>query len=184
MSADSDGVCFVDLAPLSEPVQVPRAAVAALGIKEQPGQMHLQTLLAYLSRRRLVLMLDNCEHLVDACARFAEGLLWACPGLTVLATSRERLRVSGETAWPVNPLALPPADWPERVEPVADYDAVRLFIDRATLNAPSFTVSAASIGIAAQICRQLDGIPLAIELAAALVSSMSSEQIPQREPPR
>jgi len=146
--------------------------------------MHLQTLLAYLSRRRLVLMLDNCEHLVDACARFAEGLLWACPGLTVLATSRERLRVSGETAWPVNPLALPPADWPERVEPVADYDAVRLFVDRATLNAPSFTVSAASIGIAAQICRQLDGIPLAIELAAALVSSMSSEQIPQREPPR
>jgi len=84
-------------------------------------------------------MLDNCEHLLDACARFAERLLWACPGLTVLATSRERLRVSGETEWPVNPLALPPADWPERVEPVAAYDAVRVFVDLATLSAPSST---------------------------------------------
>jgi predicted ATPase/DNA-binding CsgD family transcriptional regulator len=176
-----DGVGFVDLAPLSEAELVPRATLAALGVKEQPGQMQMQTLLAYLGRRRLLLLLDNCEHLVEACAWLAERLLSACPGLTVLATSRERLRVSGEAAWPVSPLPLPPADWSQRPEPAAEYDAVRLFVDRSTLSTASFTdTSTANVGVAAEICRRLDGIPLAIELAAALVSSMAPEQILER----
>lgn len=155
------GVWWVDLTPLNDPEQVPSAVVAAL---ELPGRRTpFDVVTAWLAARRTILVLDNCEHLVAACARFCEATLQRCPGLTIVSTSREGLGVSGEARWPVSSMAAT--------------DAVELFEARARLVVPDFKVMASDAGAVTQICERLDGMPLAIELAAARVGMMSVPEI-------
>ncbi|HJT04532.1 MAG TPA: adenylate/guanylate cyclase domain-containing protein [Pseudonocardiaceae bacterium] len=178
-----DGVWWVELAQLEDAAFVPAAVIAAIGVRELPGQGPLGTLVAYLRARRALLILDNCEHLPGACAQLAEALLRGCPSLTVLATSRAPLGVPGETAWRVPSMSLP-ADarraYREPVEVLWRSDAVRLFVDRATQVRPDFQLTPANAPAIAQICAELDGIPLAIELAAAQVRVLASAQIAHR----
>jgi predicted ATPase/class 3 adenylate cyclase len=179
-----DGAWLVELASLSDPALVDQSVASALGVKEEPGLTLLTTLTNYLRTRHLLLILDNCEHLIGTCAQVAETLLRACPGLKILATSREALGISGETAWRVPSLSLPD---PKHLPAGADlssaltmYEAVRLFIDRAVAVQPTFAVTNRNAPAVAQICHRLDGIPLAIELAAARVKVLSVEQIAAR----
>jgi non-specific serine/threonine protein kinase len=175
-----DGVWLVELAPLTDPTLAPQAVAAVLVVGEQPGRPLTETLAAALHPRRLLLVLDNCEHLVDACARLAEALLTGCPGLTVLATSRELLGVPGEAAWRVPSLAAPdPQRLPPRDE-LLGYEALRLFVERARLAQADFAITDANATAVAEVCRRLDGLPLAIELAAARVTALSVEQIAAR----
>jgi len=180
-----DGVWLVELASLSDPSLVAQAAVSALGLREEPGRPLMQTLTDALQSRSLLLILDNCEHLVLECARLAETLLRRCPRLTILATSREALNVVGELAWRVSSLPVPPAeDMPSEekdlVAALTEWDAVRLFVERALFTRPDFRPTRQNARVIAQICRRLDGIPLAIELAAARVRALSVEQIAAR----
>jgi hypothetical protein len=135
-----DGVWLVELAPLSDPTLVSRAVAAALGVREQSGTSLVQNLRVHLASRRMLLVLDNCEHLVDAAARLAKDLLGCCPGLTILATSREPLSVSGETIWPVPTLSLPDPEAPT-VEDLMGAEAVRLFVERARSRLPAFELT-------------------------------------------
>ena len=169
---------FVDLAPLGHPELVPQTVAARLGVREQPGRPVLATLVDVLRRAPLLLVLDNCEHLVEACARLAEALLRACPGLRVLATSREPLGVAGEVVWRVPSLALPEAT--PLTEQREDAAAVRLFVARARAALPAFALTEQNARAVADVCRRLDGIPLALELAAAHVPLLSVEQIAER----
>lgn len=178
-----DGVWWVELARLEDAAVVPAALIAAIGVRELPGQGPLGTLVAYLRARRALLILDNCEHVSAACAQLAEALLRGCPSLTVLATSRAPLGVPGETAWRVPSLSLP-ADasraYRAPLEVLYESDAVRLFVDRARQVRPDFELTQANAPGIAQICRELDGIPLAVELAAAQVRTLASAQIAHR----
>jgi predicted ATPase/DNA-binding CsgD family transcriptional regulator len=180
-----DGVWLVELAPLADPDLVPQAVATTLGVREQPHRSVLETLAAAGRARRLLLVLDNCEHLVDACAGLADRLLQACPSLVILATSREPLGVAGETAWRVPSLALPEVDGPGPSGPVegsalGECAAVKLFVERARAARPTFALTDLYAQPVARICRRLDGIPLAIELAAARVTALSVEQIADR----
>jgi non-specific serine/threonine protein kinase len=175
-----DGVWFVRLAPLADAALVPQAIAAALGIRDQAGCPILETTQEALRPRRLLLVLDNCEHLVDACAQVADVLLHACPLLTILATSREALNIAGETAWSVPPLSVPPRTTSQSSDDLLGYEAVRLFIERARTTVPTFTLTDRSAAAAAEICARLDGLPLAIELAAARVRLLAPEQIAAR----
>jgi non-specific serine/threonine protein kinase len=185
-AAYPDGVWVVELASLAEPALVPSAALLALaplGAREGPGQPATATLIRFLRPRRVLLVLDNCEHLVDACAALADALLRACPGARLLATSRERLGVPGETVWRVPSLALPAPPDPSSPAPDAlrsPPDAVRLFEARARAVVPGFRITEGNAGAVAQLCRRLDGIPLAIELAAARVRVLTVAQIVAR----
>ncbi len=176
-----DGAWFVDLAELhqSQSQLVVPAVAAAIGVDEEPGRPLTDTLAEAVSHRRAVLALDNCEHLIAACAGLCQRLLASAPALRILATSREPLRVAAETVWPVPPLDVPD---PGVTDPLAitEYDAVRLFAERAGAAAPGFTVGAGNASTVARICRALDGLPLAIELAAAWVRALSVEQIADR----
>lgn len=160
----SDGVWYVDLAPITTPDVVPVTAARALGLPDQPGRSTMDTLLRFVRDRRMLVVLDNCEHLLDASAALVTSLLGAAPGLTVLATSREPLGVSGEAMWQVPSLSL------------AD-EAIELFADRARLARTDFTVTDDNASAVAQICRRLDGMPLAIEFAAARVRALSLSEI-------
>ena len=176
--AVADDVAWVELAPLMEERLVPGAVQRALGSPTEGGAASADSIITTLGDRSLTLVLDNCEHLVDTCATLADTLLRACPRLRIIATSREALGVAGERAWLVPPLTLPsPDDGPEAL---ASSDAVRLFVDRARDVLPSFALAAANARIIADICTHLDGIPLAIELAAARVRHLSPEQIRDR----
>jgi predicted ATPase/class 3 adenylate cyclase/DNA-binding CsgD family transcriptional regulator len=159
-----DGVCYVDLAPITHPAVVPVTAARALGLPDQPGRSTIDTLQRHLRDRHLLLVLDNCEHLLDSSASLVAALLGAAPRLTVLATSREPLGVTGEAGWQVPSLSL-------------SDEAVELFADRARLARTGFTVDDDNAGAVAEICRRLDGMPLAIELAAARVRVMSLTEI-------
>jgi class 3 adenylate cyclase len=174
----ADGVWWVDLAPVSDPQLVGEALAGVLGVRPLPGMTMLEACGNYLASARALVVLDNCEHLLAGCAEVAEGLLHACPDLVVIATSRTPLGVAGETDWRVPPLSLPP---PERRRDspaaVGQFDAVRLFIERARKARPNFAVTNDNAPAVAQICQELDGLPLAIELAAARVRMMSVEQI-------
>jgi predicted ATPase/DNA-binding CsgD family transcriptional regulator len=176
----ADGACFVGLSDLSQPdLVVPRVA-AAMGITEEPGRPLLETLADAAASRRLLLVLDNCEHLIEACARVSQRLLDGSHGLALIATSREPLRVAAETVWQVPPLTVAPADLLASAEDVCRYEAIRLFADRAAAALPGFTIGPANAGAVAALCRALDGVPLAIELAAARVRALSVEQIAER----
>jgi predicted ATPase len=175
-----DGVSFLDLAPLSDEALLPETVLAGLGLREAPDQVPLATLTEHLRTRRALLVLDNCEHLVAACAAVVDALLRACPGVRVLATSRELLGVAGETAWRVPSLALPDAEEGAAAGSVAGCEAVQLLVDRVRLAQPGFAVTDANAPTVARLCRRLDGIPLALELAAARVRGMTVEQIVDR----
>jgi predicted ATPase len=171
-----DGVWLADFAPLADPRLVPQAVAVALGVTGQPGRPLPELLLDVLALRRLLLVLDNCEHLVDACAALVDVLLPACPGVRVLATSREALRVAGELVWPAPPLETPPTG---EVAPdvLAGCEAVRLFVERARAVRPDFALTAANAPAVAELCRRLDGLPLALELAAARVRVLPVEEL-------
>jgi predicted ATPase/DNA-binding CsgD family transcriptional regulator len=175
-----DGVWLVELAPLVDPSLVPQAVASALGLREQPGRSPAEALSRYLGSRNVMLVLDNCEHLVEACAALAEALLRFCPRLRVLATSREALDITGEVAWPVPPLSLPDVRRLSDVESLPRYESARLFLERAAAVRPAFALTEQNAQAVAQICYRLDGIPLAIELAAARVKVLSVEEISER----
>jgi predicted ATPase/class 3 adenylate cyclase len=175
-----DGVWFVELAPLADGRLVPQAVASVLGVREEAGRPVLEALLKYAKDRRLLLILDNCEHLVHACAELATQLLQSGPHLKVLASSRESLRVAGEAVFPVPALAVPDPYQKFKHTALEQYAAARLFIDRTVAAQPAFEVTASNATAVAEICRRLDGIPLAIELAAARVRALSVEQIAAR----
>ncbi len=177
MDRHPDGVWWVELARLADAALLPAAVIGALGLREVPGRALLDTLVEYLRARRALVVLDNCEHLLAACAQFADVLLRGCPSLTILATSRAPLGVPGEVTWRVPSMSLPAEPARQRIETLRLSDAVSLFIDRATLVRPDFAITAANAPAVAQICHDLDGIPLAIELAAARVRMLAPEQI-------
>ena len=175
-----DGVWLVELAPLADPAVVPAAVAAALGIPARPGQSLEATLVNALRHKGLLLLLDNCEHLLDACARICDMLLRGCDGLVALTTSRQALVIDGETSRRVPSLAVPPEDGTGQAEQLADYEAVRLFTDRALSVQPGFAIMPQNAAAVAQLCRRLDGIPLALELAAARLRSLSVDQLAAR----
>jgi predicted ATPase/DNA-binding CsgD family transcriptional regulator len=174
-----DGAWLVELADTVDPSLVTGRVAAALGVREEPDRPLAETLAVALRPRVLLLILDTCEHVVDACAALVQQLLAGCPGLRVIATSREPLRVRGETVWRVPPLELPAAGDLTPGE-LATHEAVRLFADRAAAVRPGFTLDADNAPAVARLCRTLDGMPLAIELAAARVGALSVEQIAAR----
>ena len=174
-----DGVRLVELAPLSEGGLVPRAVAEAVGATEQPGRPIDDVLVAYLRDREMLLITDNCEHLAGATARLVDVLLDSCPRLRILATSRELLGVAGELNWPVPSLSVPD-EQSSTIEAVEAHEATRLFTARASNRRQNFSVTPENAGAVATICRRLDGIPLAIELAAARIGSLSARQLAQR----
>ena len=174
LPAYPDGVWLIELATLTEPALVPQTAAVALGLSAGEPAAATAAVAAYLASRRALIVLDNCEHLIDACASFAVATLRSCPRVTVLATSREALDVPGETIWPVPPMSLESAD------PAEDSEAARLFADRARLRGPGYVRTPANDGAVARICARVDGLPLAIELAAARVTVLSVTQIADR----
>jgi predicted ATPase/class 3 adenylate cyclase len=180
LDAHPDGVWFVDLAPLADPALVSQAVAAALGVRDMPDRPLLAALGDFLHGRELLLLLDNCEHLLAACAHLADALLRAGPRVRLLATSRELLGIAGETAWRVPSLSLPDPQQPPPVEHLRRYEAVQLFLERARAALPSFVVTNHNVSALVQICRRLDGIPLAIELAAARVRVLTVEQLAAR----
>ncbi|MEU9832227.1 BTAD domain-containing putative transcriptional regulator [Streptosporangium sp. NPDC048047] len=180
-----DDVCFVELAPLTDGSDVPRAVLGALGLHE-PGMLPapggavpdpVVRMVAALAERRTLLVLDNCEHVVEAAAALAARLLSGCPGLRVLATSREPLGITGETLCPVPPLMLPPPDVP--AAEALGFPAVRLFAERAAAVRPGYAVESEADAVL-RVCRALDGLPLAIELAAARLRSLTAAEVAAR----
>ena len=180
LDAYPDGVWLVDLTPVNDGHLVSRVFGSTLGVNERPRQPMTQTLVEHLSGQHLLLVVDNCEHVIEDCASLVDTVLRSCPGITLLATSREPLRVTGEMVWRVAPLEVPDPAVRMDLQELAECEAVGLFIDRAQLAAPGFQMSADNAPALAEICRQLDGIPLAIELAAARVGLMSPNQIASR----
>ena len=178
-SAFTHGVWWVDLAALADPALVAKAVANVLGVREVPGEPTEAAVTAHLEARTLLLVLDNCEHLVSACAELAGRWLGAGPGLRILATSRESLELVGEQVWPVPTLTLPdlarlsPAD----VDRVSRSEAVQLFIERAALVRPGFHLTPENAPVVGRICLRLDGLPLALELASARTKLLSVEQI-------
>ena len=195
-----DGAWLVELASLTNPELVPQAVISALGARELADRMPVESLTAYLRSRQLLLILDNCEHLIEACASLAETLLENCTRLKILATSREAIGITGESAWSVPALSAPDpsrfarlaagsrdaAAAPDGVNgndllaELMEYEAVRLFVDRASAVQPGFRLTPQNAQAVAQICHRLDGIPLAIELAAARLKSLTVEQVAGR----
>jgi predicted ATPase/class 3 adenylate cyclase len=174
------GAWLVDLAPLADPILVPQTVASALNLPEIPGKSIQNSLLDYLRTKRLLLILDNCEHLLEACASLVDLFLRSCPELTILASSREFLGVGGEAPYRVPPMALPDVHHLPAHQTLLEYDAVRLFVERARLASPGFTVTESNAAVVAQVVNRLDGIPLAIELAASRLRMMDIEQIAQR----
>jgi len=181
LAAFPDGVWLVELAPLVDPVLVPQTAAVAVGLREELGRPILDTLLGHLRAKIALLLLDNCEHLVAACAQLGEMLLRQCPDVRILASSREALGVPGEIVYRVPSLAFPPPQSPVAdVQSLLHYESTRLFGARASAALPGFTLTQDNAAAVAQICYRLDGIPLAIELAAARVALLRVEQIAAR----
>ena len=188
VGAYPDGVWLIELASLSDGKLVPQMVADALGVEEGPGQSLAEALLDDLRKKQLLVVLDNCEHLIEAAAQLADILLSSCPHLRVLATSREPLGVEGEFVWRMDPLSVPEAprdaDREANRAPAAGelerYDAVRLFVERARRYSPQFELRSENAGAVAQICRGLEGMPLAIELVAARMDVLAAEQIAER----
>jgi len=172
-----DGVWLVELAGLQDAGLVGQTVAAALGFHDQSGGWSVVTLSGLLTDRQLLLVLDNCEHLIDACAVLADALLRACPRLRILATSRQPLGITGEHTLSVPPLSLPGADRPSSPDGLLQYEAVSLFVDRARAVHPSFSLDVGNELAVAGLCRRLDGIPLAVELAAGRMRALSVDQL-------
>jgi non-specific serine/threonine protein kinase len=175
-----DGAWLVELAALADTTMVPQAVAQALGLREEPGRPLQEALLDHLKERRLLLVLDNCEHLVAACAELATALLRACPQVRILATSREALEVAGETRYRVPCLIAPDLDQVQPPDRLEGYEAVQLFLERAWARRTDVALTARNARAVAEICARLDGIPLAIELAAARVGALPVEGIAAR----
>ncbi len=180
LAAYPDGTWFVDLTPAKDRHLLSRVFGSALGVHERPRQPMAETLIQHLSGRRLLLVVDNCEHVIEDCAGLVDTIHRSCPGVTILATSREPLRVSGETVWRLPLLAVPDPAAPIDLRELPECEAVGLFLDRAQLAAPTFRMSAENAPAVAELCRRLEGIPLAIELAAARAGLMSPDQMLER----
>jgi len=175
-----DGVWLVELAPLPDQSLLPQSLASALGVKENPGRPVIEAVVDYVKDRSLLIVLDNCEHLVAACAEVTRVLLQAGPRIRILATSREPLHIAGEVTYVVPSLPTPDAGADVTLDHLSQFDAVRLFTDRAMAARPEFAITEQTASGVADICRRLDGIPLAIELAAARVRSMSVDRIAMR----
>jgi non-specific serine/threonine protein kinase len=178
--AFADGVWLVEFAALSDPRVVPQAAAAVFHLQEEPDRQFMDVVLDALSSREMLLVLDNCEHLVDACATFAYTVLRACYGTRILATSREPLGVDGEITHRVPSLARPDPTRRPPLEQLRDFPAVKLFVDRGAAATSDFRLTAENAAAVAQVCHRVDGIPLALELAAARVRILSVEDIAAR----
>jgi predicted ATPase/class 3 adenylate cyclase len=176
----ADGVWFVDLAAMTDERLVPQAVALALGVKEEAGRPVIEALVKHVRDRRLLVILDNCEHLVRACGALAKQLLQAGPHFKILASSREHLRVKGETSYPVQPLRVPDPQEKISLEALTRCEAACLLVDRARAVQPAFQVTDENAGAVADICSRLDGIPLALELAAARVRALPVEEIAAR----
>lgn len=174
--AFADGVWVSELAELHDPTLLAESVANAVGLRDASTRWVMSTLADFLGARQLLLILDNCEHLTDACAVLADGLLQACPELKILCTSREPLGVDGETVMQTAPLPLPGED-PVPPEALVRYEAVRLFVDRAGAAWPPFELDASNADAVAALCRSLDGLPLALELAAARLRAFTPGQI-------
>ena len=172
-----DGVWFAPLAPVQDPLLVPQAIFVALGAEDRSSDWSLVTLADFLGGKRLLLVIDNCEHLMDACAVLVSTLLRACPELHVLATSRQALGVVGEVRMPVPPMSLPVDGAQPSAEGLANSEAVRLLGERAAAVLPGFAIDDTNAEPVLQLCRRLDGIPLAIELAAVRLGALSLDQL-------
>ena len=173
-----DGVWFVDLAPIKDPSLVPNAAAQVLGVHEEPGKALVQTLCGHVKDHKALFVLDNCEHLVAASAGLADALLVHAPQVRIVATSREALRIRGEQTYPVLPLAVP--DRNADADSLLRSDAVQLLVERARLQKPTFALTEREAPAVAELCARLEGIPLALELAAARLRSLSVEEINKR----
>ncbi len=171
---------LVELAPVRHGGLVPAALAAALSVQEASGERLTDTIVTRVGARRALVMLDNCEHLVGACAEVAGALLRGCPNLRILATSREPLSIAGERVWQVPPLSVPGPDEPPVPEELMVYDAVSLFVERASAVQPSFFLHPGVASAVSEIASRLDGIPLAIELAAARVATRTPDEIARR----
>jgi predicted ATPase/DNA-binding SARP family transcriptional activator/DNA-binding CsgD family transcriptional regulator len=178
----TDGVWLVELAPLSEPGLVAQEVANVLGVQERPSEPLADTLVEAVAGKEMLLVLDNCEHLVEGAARLVDTLLASCPHLRVLSTSREPLAVPGEVNLAIPPLSLPggTTNAGANAEALMRYEAVRLYVDRARLRLPDFEVTGENARAVARVCRKLDGIPLAIELATARMGVLAVEQVAQR----
>jgi predicted ATPase len=175
-----DGVWQVELGPLADAALVPRSVAAGMGVHETAGQSMVSALAARLKGRRLLLVLDNCEHLLDACAALVDVLLRGCPEVQVLTTSREALGITGEVSWRVPSLPVPD---PQRRLSLAELQrnaAVRLFTERAAAVEPRFVLTEHNAAAVTQVCARLDGMPLALELAAARMAALSVDQLAAR----
>jgi predicted ATPase/DNA-binding CsgD family transcriptional regulator len=179
-SSFTNGAWWVDLASLSDADLVPQRVASAIGVPEVPGRRTTDLLVAHLGIKDVLLILDNCEHLIDACAELADTLLRTCPGVHLLATSREPLGVAGEVSWPVPPLSLPEPGQDPTAGDLLRFGAVRLFLERANAASPGFALTEGNASAVAALCARLDGMPLAIELAASRAKVLSPDQILSR----
>jgi predicted ATPase/class 3 adenylate cyclase len=179
LDGSGGGVWLAELAPISDPTLVARAIAQALNVQERPNRPILDTLIAYLKRKRLLLILDNCEHVIEEARRVVAALLHGCAEVYILATSREPLNISGEETYRMPSLAVPPSAEMLLKEGTARYGAVHLFVDRAISSDKRFVLREENASHVLEICRRLDGIPLAIELAAARVKVVSPQRLAQ-----
>jgi predicted ATPase/DNA-binding SARP family transcriptional activator len=175
-----DGVWWIDLVGLSDPALVPQAVAKVVDVREMPNQPLIETLAGELQTKKILLVLDNCEHLIIACAQLADRFLSGAKYLKILATSREALDILGETVWLVPSLSLPDVKVHVTVKALSKIESVRLFIERATVIQPQFSLTDQNANAVVQICRRLSGMPLAIELAAARVKMMTVDEIASR----
>jgi predicted ATPase/class 3 adenylate cyclase len=180
VEAFADGIWYVELSSLTDPSLVVQAVALTLGLRQQTSRPLQEMLNYFLKTRQILLVLDNCEHLIDACARLVDNLLRGCPQVKILASSREALGVVGEMVYHVPSLSLPDLDMDTDLVRVSDYDAVRLFMARGKAVLPSFHVTPENATHILSICQRLDGIPLALELAAARLNVLSTEQLAAR----
>jgi len=175
-----DGVWFIDLAPITDPNLIVKEIIRVLKIQEEPGKAIIETLTENIKNRSLLILLDNCEHLIQVCAEIADKLLRSVNNLRILATSREALNISGEVVWRIPSLSCPDPDNEKDINKVHQYEAIRLFVERAASGKPGFTLNPQNVSPIVQICRRFEGIPLAIELAATRIRHMGPEVILER----
>ena len=180
LSAHDDGVWLVELAGVSDPALVVQAIADVLDLREQQAVSLLELTIRHVGERHMLLLLDNCEHLVEACASAAQALLTGCPNLRILATSRQSLRIPGEIVFRVPSLPVPDPDAEMDPGELAPIDSVRLFTERAQATVPTFSLTAENAAAVARLCHHLDGLPLAIELAASRVAVLPVTAIVDR----